>query len=842
MNQLVRLRYFAGLTFSLAIAGQSSWAQITVVQSPAASCTNASSCTVVFPSAVLAGDSIFIATDFSGASLSSALDSLNNHYTVLGTPLTSPDSSWQQVAVWTQSTASGSFWVAMNLTEQSPFMEIYAFDIRGGTLDTSASATGAAGTISAPIPASLAGETVVAVVISGSTAKVGAGFTVGSNLDDNLSEWRLLPSAGVSSVTGTSNADWTMNAATFKPTAVMVAPSITTQPASQAVNAGQTATFSVVATGAAPLSYQWQKNGTAISGATAASYTTPATSASDNGSTFLVVVSNAVGNVASAVATLTVNMAPSITTQPASQAVNAGRTATFSVVATGAVPLSYQWQKNGTAISGATAASYTTPASSASDNGSTFLVVVSNAVGNVTSNSATLTVNSAPSIASATINAATPGIAVPSSFGGISMYDIQDTIDLIGTATAPNLIYRQLIGNLIFTNQQFIFTTEDDQGESTAPSALQVGALGQLYVDLNNRGVATGIYAGVPMCPNSVTLATSYASAWIAYMPAGSMLGMVLGNEPDGVCRILYPTFLSDFQTWASKINSLPGGANLKFMGPQFGGQLPWQYAGSDLNPFINSEHGVLSVVGQHWYPLNGCGGSPTLSQLLATSAATSASSILSPYVTAAHSYGLPFRVSEMNSVDCSGISGISDTFASALWVMDGMFHLASVGVDGVNIFSDEGDSFDLFYFTTTSAPYHISSIAPEYYGVLVFQQATQDGAKLLPVTLTTSSNISVWATIDASNTVRVLVINKDQSASGNVSVTLTGFGNGTLSKLVAPSVSSKTGVTWAGQTFDGSTDGTIQGTASTTTVVPVANVYTFSITPTSAALLTIAP
>jgi hypothetical protein len=109
-------------------------------------------------------------------------------------------------------------------------------------------------------------------------------------------------------------------------------------------------------------------------------------------------------------------------------------------------------------------------------------------------------------------------------------------------------------------------------------------------------------------------------------------------------------------------------------------------------------------------------------------------------------------------------------------------------------------------------------------------------------VTVTTSKNISVWVTIDASNTVRVLVINKDQSASGDVSITLNGFGNGTLAKLVAPSVSSKTGVTWAGQTFDGSTDGTIQGTESTTTVVPAGNVYTFSVTTTSAALLTIAP
>src|SRR5207248_2745717 len=178
-----------------------------------------------------------------------------------------------------------------------------------------------------------------------------------------------------------------------------VAPAITTQPASQTVSAGQTATFTVAATGTAPLSYQWQKNGTTIGAATAASYTTPATTAADNGDQFTVVVSNAAGSVTSRAAALTVNavlVAPTITTQPASQTVSAGQTATFTVTATGTAPLSYQWQKNGTAIGAATTASYTTPATTASDSGAQFTVVVSNAAGSVTSNAAALTVNAAP--------------------------------------------------------------------------------------------------------------------------------------------------------------------------------------------------------------------------------------------------------------------------------------------------------------------------------------------------------------------------------------------------------------------------------------------------------------
>ncbi len=84
--------------------------------------------------------------------------------------------------------------------------------------------------------------------------------------------------------------------------------------------------------------------------------------------------------------------APSITTQPANKTVNAGKRATFKVIAAGESPLSYQWRKNGADIPGATKFSYTTPATVEGDNGSLFSVLVSNGVGSVTSNDATLTV------------------------------------------------------------------------------------------------------------------------------------------------------------------------------------------------------------------------------------------------------------------------------------------------------------------------------------------------------------------------------------------------------------------------------------------------------------------
>ena len=85
-------------------------------------------------------------------------------------------------------------------------------------------------------------------------------------------------------------------------------------------------------------------------------------------------------------------VAPSITAQPTDQRVVVGQTATFTVTAGGTAPLAYQWQKGGTSIAAATAASYTTPVTTLGDDASTFQVIVSNSAGSVTSNSAKLTI------------------------------------------------------------------------------------------------------------------------------------------------------------------------------------------------------------------------------------------------------------------------------------------------------------------------------------------------------------------------------------------------------------------------------------------------------------------
>ena len=311
----------------------------------------------------------------------------------------------------------------------------------------------------------------------------------------------------------------TSNAATLTVNAAPVAPSITTQPSSVTITAGQTATFSVTATGTAPLSYQWKKNGTSIPGATAASYTTPAETTADNGAQFIVVVSNSVGNVTSNAATLTVNpasVAPSITTQPSSVTITAGQTATFSVTATGTAPLSYQWSQNGTAISGATSSSYTTPAETTSANGTQFTVVVSNSVGNVTSNAATLTVNAAPVAPSITTQPSSVTITAGQTA----------TFSVTATGTAPLSYQWKKNGTSIPGATAASYTTP---AETTADNGAQF-----IVVVSNSAGNVTSNAATLTVNPAPVapSITTQPSSVTISAGQTATFSVTVTGTAP----------------------------------------------------------------------------------------------------------------------------------------------------------------------------------------------------------------------------------------------------------------------------------------------------------------------
>lgn len=204
--------------------------------------------------------------------------------------------------------------------------------------------------------------------------------------DDNAASFTVVVRDNTASVTSAAAT------LTVTPSAVQVAAA----PGNATVQVGSDATFSVsVSSGTRPISYQWLRNGSAISGATEATLTLTQVALTDSGALLSVMVSNAAGSITTEAATLTVTVAaaaPTITTQPQSVTVLAGRSASFSVAAAGGGTLTYQWLRDGAAISGANSSSYTTPTLAYTD-GAQYSVVVADDAGSTTSSAATLTVN-----------------------------------------------------------------------------------------------------------------------------------------------------------------------------------------------------------------------------------------------------------------------------------------------------------------------------------------------------------------------------------------------------------------------------------------------------------------
>jgi hypothetical protein len=194
-------------------------------------------------------------------------------------------------------------------------------------------------------------------------------------------------------VSGTCTPSVTSGTATLSLTA---APAISTQPQAQTGCVGANVSFSVTATGAG-LTYQWRKGGTDITGANSATYTINGVTAASAGSYDVVVSGTCSPSVTSNAVSLTVNATPIITTQPQAQTVCAGANASFTVAATGS-GLTYQWRRNGTDISGATAPTYTITGATAASAGNYDVVITTSCNTTITSNTAALAVNAAPAI------------------------------------------------------------------------------------------------------------------------------------------------------------------------------------------------------------------------------------------------------------------------------------------------------------------------------------------------------------------------------------------------------------------------------------------------------------
>jgi hypothetical protein len=485
----------------------------------------------------------------------------------------------------------------------------------------------------------------------------------------------------------------------------------------------------------------------------------------------------------------------------------------------------------------------------------TYTLTAANSAGSV-QQTANVTVTTSNPIAGVQINPVATTTLITPNFLSIGM-QMGDTTSMVGTSSSNvNPIFEQLLKNLTqYANGPLLIRDLADEQNVGDYTQGNLGAIAQVGQDLGAQ-----FFIGVDFGDDDPTTATGQAQQLVAALPGSELQAIELGNEPDlygnsgeRPAGWDYSEYLSEYQQFAPALITASGG--VKLSAPVWAGlSSSWM---SNLESFISGEDSTIAVVTVHHYSGTACNGATEPTDYLLTEPAVDGDTQpltgpvgIAAYVPAAQTATIPFRIGELNSINCGGQPGVSNSFSSALWAMDIAFSYANVGVSGVNFFSpgdpNQANAYAPFDFTFTQGSggntYSVRNINPLYYGLLMFAQTAQNKAQLLPVLLTTQANIKAWATIDGTQTIRLLLLNKDENASGAISVSLTGYGQATVARLMAPAYSSTTGVTLGGQTFDGSTDGTAQGTAYSEIAQPVNGVYTLAMPAVSGALLTIQP
>jgi hypothetical protein len=317
---------------------------------------------------------------------------------------------------------------------------------------------------------------------------------------------------------------------------------------------------------------------------------------------------------------------------------------------------------------------------------------------------------------------------------------------------------------------------------------------------------------------HSPAMAAAFARATSRALPRGRLVELAIGNEPDlyykqpqyekeRITTTLRSTpsnwavgyspadYWRDFQTYARKLHAaMPGVA----------------VAGPDVPPFATGwvqgapsprQDGPQAIEVHHpgtstcWGPAN----RPTVQRVLAPSAVGGLDSTAGHALEFARAHHLPVYITETNAVSlCRNQSAarVAESFATAMWAPDALFEMISAGVAGVNLHLRS---------SYINAPFHLSGAGlvarPELYGLALFARMVGPQAQLVGVRLDRAGqlNVKVWA-VKSRDGLRVLLIDKD-SRSIDVAVPAgTATTPAHVERLQAPSPSSDSGVTLAGQ------------------------------------------
>ncbi len=339
-----------------------------------------------------------------------------------------------------------------------------------------------------------------------------------------------------------------------------------------------------------------------------------------------------------------------------------------------------------------------------------------------------------------------------------------------------------------------------------------VRSTGEMVRDLGLR-----LILDLNLITGSPRLGAVWARAAEQALPPGSISGFEVGNEPDLYNRQYWmqttelgralPTVLNaagyvrDFGAYRRALAAaVPG---MPLIGPAVGNAVldsGW------IARLLRQSHAGLGVVSAHRYPYSACvpptsPAFPTLGRLLSERATAGMASGIRSVARLVHRAGLRLRLTEINSVTCGGLPGVSDSFATALWAPDALFSFLRAGVDGVNVHVRANTINAPFAFTAAGR----LIARPLMYGLIAFVRTLGPGAELVRLHIGNRHRVHLkaWGVRVAGGRLHILLIDKGHRPAV-VDLHLPGAtGVATVQRLVAPSASARSGVSLAGRHLD---------------------------------------
>lgn len=409
----------------------------------------------------------------------------------------------------------------------------------------------------------------------------------------------------------------------------------------------------------------------------------------------------------------------------------------------------------------------------------------------------------APVQAKLTLDVSQTIATIPSDFMGLG-YEIS-SVARRGLLSASNSVYVQLCRTLGSSGIMRVGGNTSDYASyaaSAQPLSSPENGPGSVVNDAVLRDLGSFLEAtgwkliwGLNLGRGTIEAAVEEAKAVLA-ATRSSLFAFEIGNEPDLFARreihrkkgYDYEDYLLEYRRFRDALRkSIPG---IPLAGPDVAVATSW------VSRFARDEGRDTKLLTHHYYR-EGQNPTSTIDKLLQTD--PKLAPMLADLQAASKSCGAPYRICETNSFSGGGKPGVSDRFASALWVLDFMYRLAAAQCGGVNMETGVNQLGFVSSYSPIGDDEHGHYVAaPEFYGMLAFAYGA---GQLIRSELSAGNlNLEAYATVKRDKRLWVTLINKESDFDASISIDGSlPFQNGSVLRLSAPSLESSSGVTFGG-------------------------------------------